>query len=59
MKKMEDAFERNVKRSLAKTRGQIYQELPLRQKAVYWILVISIFVTIGVFVFSDYFFERL
>lgn len=53
MKNKENNFKRNLERSLTKTRGEIYRELPRRQKAVYWIFVISVFLTIGAFVFFD------
>ena len=43
------AFERNLKRSLASTRSQIYKELPRKQKIVYLIFVISVFGPIVVF----------
>ncbi|MCY1552034.1 hypothetical protein D9M68_884080 [compost metagenome] len=55
MKKEENAFERNLKRSLTKTRGQIYKELPRKQKIAYLVFVISVFGFIAVFLFRDLF----
>lgn len=53
--KREGSFERKLKEGLTKTRGQIYKELPRKQKIAYLIFVILVFVFIAVFLFRDLF----
>jgi|KBSSwiStaDraftv2_1062776.scaffolds.fasta_scaffold5499035_2 hypothetical protein len=55
MKKEEGAFEENIRRSLTKTRDQIYKELPRGQKIAYLVFVILVFGLIALFLFSDIF----
>jgi hypothetical protein len=55
MRKEEGSFERNLKRSLTKTRGQIYKELPRGQKIAYLIFVAIVFGLIATFLFTDLF----
>jgi len=52
--KREGSFERKLKEGLTKT-GQIYKELPRKQKIAYLIFVILVFVFIAVFLFRDLF----